>query len=380
VGTTDVKYVHDGDRVIEERDGSGNTQAQYIYGVGIDEIVRMERASSRYYTHRDGLGSAVTLTDAVGGKVESYAYDPFGEPSLFDKSGNKLDKSIVGNSFLFSGRDYENEAKLYNMRSRWYRPDIGRFLSPDPIGFASGDLNLYRYVFNDPLTYTDPYGENPLLWVLGVAILAVIGNYHGYNVEKERVLNSYPGYVEISPGRYIPMREHPHVIEIAEQAGRMGGITGTIIGGASAVVMSVGGFWWFVVGNTVYSVGMQTAVEGKSVRCLDTWKHAGQDVVVGILVMGCLKAVAIPIAGAVASADLMNGLRIGAGNAAKAGDWNAVRRFLEAIKNSPGGQAALSEMRDMANGLFSTGRLSHPEATAVQRLLNELNIFLGQAG
>ena len=37
-----------------------------------------------------------------------------------------------------------------------YNPETGRFLSEDPIGFAGGDMNLYRYVFNNPINYVDP--------------------------------------------------------------------------------------------------------------------------------------------------------------------------------------------------------------------------------
>ena len=39
-----------------------------------------------------------------------------------------------------------------------YDPQSGRFLSQDPLGLAAGDTNLYRYVFNNPLKYTDPMG------------------------------------------------------------------------------------------------------------------------------------------------------------------------------------------------------------------------------
>jgi uncharacterized protein RhaS with RHS repeats len=54
--------------------------------------------------------------------------------------------------------------------TRYYDPTIQRFLSEDPIGFASGDFNWYRYVFNSPVNITDPNGENPLIIIPVVLI------------------------------------------------------------------------------------------------------------------------------------------------------------------------------------------------------------------
>jgi hypothetical protein len=47
---------------------------------------------------------------------------------------------------------------LYFYRSRYYDPLVGRFISEDRIGFAGGDTNLYRYVRNRPLNFSDPFG------------------------------------------------------------------------------------------------------------------------------------------------------------------------------------------------------------------------------
>ena len=47
---------------------------------------------------------------------------------------------------------------MYYYRNRWYDPEIGRFISEDPIGFAGGDVNLYGYVWNSPYNFTDPFG------------------------------------------------------------------------------------------------------------------------------------------------------------------------------------------------------------------------------
>jgi RHS repeat-associated protein len=50
------------------------------------------------------------------------------------------------------------DVQLANYKARWYQPTLGRFLQNDPVRFDAGDLNLYRYCFNNPINHTDPSG------------------------------------------------------------------------------------------------------------------------------------------------------------------------------------------------------------------------------
>ncbi|USX10603.1 RHS repeat-associated core domain-containing protein [Paraburkholderia fungorum] len=47
---------------------------------------------------------------------------------------------------------------MYYYRNRYYSPSIGRFISEDPIGYASGQANAYAYVGSNPVSYSDPSG------------------------------------------------------------------------------------------------------------------------------------------------------------------------------------------------------------------------------
>ena len=104
---------------------------------------------NKYYYHYDGLGSVMNLTDLTGAVAESYSYDAYGNITS--------PLSTVGNSYYFTGRQYDNETGLYYYRARYYDPKIGRFLQTDPIGYRD-ELNPYTYVKNNPVNWTDPYG------------------------------------------------------------------------------------------------------------------------------------------------------------------------------------------------------------------------------
>jgi RHS repeat-associated protein len=93
--------------------------------------------------------------------IESYKYDAFAAPAIYDANGNPLSSSAKSNRFLFTGREYANAFGFYEYRARAYHPTLGRFMSEDPKLFDAGDYNLFRYCHNDPIDFTDPMGTEP---------------------------------------------------------------------------------------------------------------------------------------------------------------------------------------------------------------------------
>nr|WP_307733504.1 DUF4329 domain-containing protein [Duganella violaceicalia] len=153
-------YVYDGVNVLQELVGLGtdnskpsDVRAGYVSG-GIDEVFAQfvgtgaSAKISAYLT--DALGSTIRLVDAAGDKVVDYTYDPYGK-SVADAE--------VHNPFQYTGRENDGTG-LYYYRARYYAPAFGRFISSDPIGL-SGGANTYRYVGDNPLALTDPWGLSP---------------------------------------------------------------------------------------------------------------------------------------------------------------------------------------------------------------------------
>lgn len=149
-GSATTIYAYDGENIVEETDGSGTAVARYAMGLSIDEPLAMLRSSATHFYSADGLGSITSLTDASGAVAASYSYDTFG--NLTASAG-----SLV-NPFRYTAREWDTETGLYFYRARYYDSMAGRFLSEDPLGTDSDDLDLYRYVQNSPVGYTDPRG------------------------------------------------------------------------------------------------------------------------------------------------------------------------------------------------------------------------------
>ena len=162
-------YFYDGNRIIEEQDAEGSTLAMYTYGNYLDEILTMDHAGQTYYYHQNALWSPHALTDASGTVVERYTYDAYGGVIVLNVSYNPLalnawgtPHSALGNLYLFTGRQLDEETGLYFYRARYYDAAKGRFLQRDPFGYVSG-MNLYEYVDGRPTFATDPKGQVPAL-------------------------------------------------------------------------------------------------------------------------------------------------------------------------------------------------------------------------
>ena len=94
----------------------------------------------------------------------------FRKPYSKDTDGTitHLKKSAIWNTRLYTGREYDRGLKLYYNRARYYNPQLGRFISRDPIDIAD-DINLYAYVGNNSVMFVDRMGleKTLVIWFSG---------------------------------------------------------------------------------------------------------------------------------------------------------------------------------------------------------------------
>ncbi|MBF0387924.1 MAG: RHS repeat protein [Candidatus Omnitrophica bacterium] len=127
-----------------------------------------------YYFHYDCQGGVQDITDVNGNDTGDYGYDAFGRD-------NKHSGIAGSNVYKFSTKEWEGYAGLYYFGARYYEPETGRWLTPDPLGMADG-FNKYLYLHNDPVNFLDPLGLLSIAYNAGAhapvtAGVAVGGNW-----------------------------------------------------------------------------------------------------------------------------------------------------------------------------------------------------------
>ena len=201
-GTVDFAYDSDGKRV--RKTSGGNTTTYYYNGNVLSGLVRravgstgagttvqfvydtqgkpfMLRLNGKtdYFYLYNGLGDVVGLVDSSNQVVVRYQYNSWGKvTSTQDTSGVSL---ATLNPFRYRKYVYDPETGLYCLGSRYYDPEVGRFVNADDFETLTYQMdsvqgkNLYQYCFNNPVNMEDEDGGWPK-WVtqvlVGTAVIA----------------------------------------------------------------------------------------------------------------------------------------------------------------------------------------------------------------
>jgi RHS repeat-associated protein len=216
-----TRYYYDGDQIIAEgtvgQDGKAVLKARYIRGanglvakVSDDPGEKMSYGGIAYY-HTNGHGDVVSLRDKQGEILKSYSYDVWG--NIESEVSNKT----ISNPFMYSGEYWDSTAKLQYLRARWYDPSQGRFISEDSYKGDNLDplsLNLYTYVENNPLKYTDPSGNHPV-------ILIAVGAYKLYSLYSS-AKDAKKIYQAYNNGDYEALKQYGSAFVLGVLVGKLG--------------------------------------------------------------------------------------------------------------------------------------------------------------
>ncbi len=144
-----ANFVYDGQDVVKDLNSDGST-VEYLNGPGVDDRIRQtstngHKTNTLYYL-TDHLGSTAALANPRGRVVEEIGYDSFGNSA-----------GSANTRYGFTGRERDSLTGLLYYRARFYDPQLGRFISEDPVGLAGG-INQFAYVGNNPQNAKDPSG------------------------------------------------------------------------------------------------------------------------------------------------------------------------------------------------------------------------------
>ena len=170
-----TKYVYFNNLLVEEINPS--YRLKFLYDE-YDNLYGFYYNDECYFYLKNSLGIIYAIIDQNGNKVVEYTYDPWGKV-LNITSSNDVIKNV--NPFIYKSYYYDSETQLYWLSSRYYSPELCRFISKDSIEYLEPEsingLNLYAYCGNDPVNYYDPTGHSAIL--IALAIGAVLGGIYG---------------------------------------------------------------------------------------------------------------------------------------------------------------------------------------------------------
>ena len=138
-------------------DGNTTTYIEYFYdsygpyGFSID--------GTFYYYVKNLQGDVTQIRDENNNLIASYVYDAWGK--VLSVTENTAYNIGAKNAIRYRGYYYDTESNLYYLNARYYDPQIKRFINPDAILGANGDIigyNMYAYCNNNPIAYYDKSG------------------------------------------------------------------------------------------------------------------------------------------------------------------------------------------------------------------------------
>ena len=189
---------------------------------------------STYYYVLNTHGEIIQLVHPYGDIVAEYQYDAWG--NILSASGSRAEI----NPLRYRGYYYDSETGFYYVSSRYYDPEIGRFINADALVDQSSVLgyNLFAYCRNNPVNMTDTTGNLPF-FAITAAIGAVVGAVVGGVVAAKNGGNVWAG-VGIGAAAGALIGTGAGMAAGAALAGSITATTGAVMAGGSTLVATVG--------------------------------------------------------------------------------------------------------------------------------------------
>ncbi len=151
-GTQTLYTVYDGSNPYMDFNGTGQLTERYLYNPeALNQFYGQVNASgTTEWFVTDNLNSIRQVLNANGTTLSTIVYDPYGQLMTPLNTSDPR--------FLYTGGAYDAITGNVQFDARPYYPADGRWLRPDPLGFAAGDSNLYQYVGNSPIDMVHPTG------------------------------------------------------------------------------------------------------------------------------------------------------------------------------------------------------------------------------
>ena len=145
-----------GSQILAEK--RGTDLIKYFYDSNGRRVMFTTGGNSYYYIYNI-QGDVTHIIDSNRNVVATYEYDPYG------KILNLSTLTDIGklNPFRYRGYYYDSESNLYYLNSRYYNPEIGRFINADALLGANRDIlgyNLFAYCGNNPINRSDSSGNS----------------------------------------------------------------------------------------------------------------------------------------------------------------------------------------------------------------------------
>ena len=166
-GGITTNYVYENGKLL--REVTGSEKIDFVYGS--DGIIGFRTGNKNYLYRKNVFGDVTEIYSDNGTLVGKYSYTAFGECIVKVNEGGIAEK----NPIRYRGYYYDEETGLYYLKSRYYDPVTGRFITIDDISYIDPEtingLNLYAYCNNNPISNVDPNGNAWWHWLLGAVII-----------------------------------------------------------------------------------------------------------------------------------------------------------------------------------------------------------------